>query len=159
MYNPTLQHAMTSASAPMQMETLKTRFGDVTIDTSKVILFARGLLGMPDKHQFVITNFPNPKMQQFMLFQSVDDSNLSFITLPLDMKNNIISGTDMSTACRDLQFSESSAAVLLIVNVHRSLDEVKLSVNARAPLIIDADRRIGTQYVFPQDTYNVQHML
>lgn len=150
---------MTNTSPTMQMETIKTRFGDITVDTSKVVLFARGLLGMPEKHHFVVTNFPNPKMAQFMLLQSLDDTNLSFITLPVDLKNNIIAQSDLANACRDLQFSESGVAILLIVNVHRSLDQVRLSVNARAPLIIDADRKIGTQYVFSQDSYNVQHML
>ena len=158
MLNPSL-HSTVPTTATMQMETIKTRFGDITIDTGKVILFARGLLGMPEKHNFVVTNFPNPKMQQFMLLQSIDDPSLSFITLPLDMKNNIIAYNDLSGACRDLQFSETGVAVLLIVNVHRSVDQVRLSVNARAPLLVDADRRIGTQYVFSHDQYNVQHML
>lgn len=143
----------------MGMETIKSRFGDLTVDTSKTIIFGRGMLGMPDKHQFVLANFPNAKMQQFMLLQSLDDKNLSFITLPLDLKNNIITASDITMACRDLQISEASAAMLLIVNVHRGVDAVKLSVNARAPLLIDANNKIGAQYVFQHDNYKVQHML
>lgn len=141
------------------METIKSRFGEITVDTSKAIIFARGMLGIPDKHNFVLATFPNPKMQQFMLLQSLDDTSLSFITLPLDLKNNIISDSDISAACRDLQISEANAAILLIVNVHRGLDQVKLSVNARAPLLIDATRKVGAQYVFQHDNYKVQHML
>jgi flagellar assembly factor FliW len=159
MLSQSMQLTGISASATLTMETIKTRFGDITVDTSKAVVFARGMLGLPDKHNFVLANFPNPKMQQFMLFQSLDDRALSFITLPLDIKNNIIAEADIEAACRDLQVSAASAAILLIVNVHRSLDQVKLSVNARAPLIIDADRKIGAQYVFTQDNYNVQHML
>ena len=143
----------------MGMETIKSRFGEITVDTTKSIVFARGMLGMPDKHQFVLANFPNPKMQQFMLLQSLDDKTLSFITLPLDLKNSIITASDMTMACRDLQISEASAAVLLIVNVHRGVDQTKLSVNARAPLIIDADRKVGAQYVYQNENYKVQHML
>lgn len=143
----------------MELETIRSRFGDITVDAAKTITFARGMLGMPDKHRFVLANFPNPRMQQFMLLQSLDDRTLSFITLPLDLKNSIISAEDISGACRDLQIGETSAAILLIVNVHRSVDQVRLSVNARAPLMIDAERRIGAQYVFQHDTYNVQHML
>lgn len=159
MLNPSLQHSFMNSSATMQMETIKTRFGEITVDIGKTILFARGLLGMPDKHRFVVTNFPNPKMQQFMLLQSLDDTNLSFITLPIDVKNNIIDYPDITTALQELQLSENSVAVLLIVNVHRSLEQVKLSVNARAPLFVEADHRIGVQHVFQQDRYNVQHML
>lgn len=143
----------------VMMETIKSRFGDISVDSEKTILFPRGLLGMPDKFRFVLANFPNPKMQQFMLLQSMDDKAMSFITLPLDMHNAIISTSDLQMACRDLQIEESQAALLLIVSVHRGLDQVKLSVNARAPLLIDAERRMGAQYVFQQESYKVQHML
>ena len=158
MLSQSLQLSGNTPSA-MGMETIKSRFGDITVDTTKTIVFARGMLGMPDKHHFVLANFPNPKMQQFMLLQSTDDTALSFITLPLDLKNSIITASDISIACRDLQINEASAAMLLIVNVHRGLDQVKLSVNARAPLIVDAHHKIGAQYVYQHDNYKVQHML
>lgn len=141
------------------METIASRFGDITVDTSKALLFPRGLLGMPDGANFVLANFPNPKMQQFMLLQSLDQKNLSFITLPLEINNAIIASNDLKMACRDLQIDEAQLALLLIVSVHRGVSDVKLSVNARAPLFIDAERRIGAQYVFQHDTYKVQHML
>ena len=146
-------------SATAMMETIKSRFGDITVDTSKALLFPRGLLGMPEKFHFVLANFPSEKMRQFTLLQSLDDKAISFITLPLDVQNAIISPNDLHIACRDLQVNESQAAFLLIVTVHRGLDQVKLSVNARAPLVIDAERRTGAQYVFQHDTYKVQHML
>ena len=141
------------------IETIKTRFGDVSVDTSKTIMFPLGLLGMPERFHFVVTSFPNPKMQQFMLLQSLDDKNLSFITLPLDIKNSIIAPDDIKIACRDMQMDEANVATLLIVSVHRNLDGVRLSVNARAPLLVDAGQKIGAQYVFQNDQYKVQHML
>lgn len=147
------------STAAIMMETIKTRFGEVTVDTSKAITFSQGLLGMPDKFQFVLTNFPNPKMQQFMLLQSLEDTTLSFITLPLNMQNAIIQAEDLKAACRDARIDAANMAVLLIVSVHRSMSGVKLSVNARAPLLIDANQRVGVQYVFQQDCYKVQHML
>jgi flagellar assembly factor FliW len=147
------------ASGITMMETISSRFGDITVDTGKAVTFPRGLLGMPDKCRFVLASFPNPKMQQFTLLQSLDDHSLSFITLPLDLRNTIIAEADLKTACRDLQIPESSLVLLLIVSVHRGGDQVKLSVNARAPLLIDAARKAGVQYVFQQDYYKVQHML
>ncbi len=141
------------------METIASRFGEITVDTDKAIVFPRGLLGMPDKFRFVLTKFPSPKMQQFTLLQSLDDIALSFITLPLETRNAIIAEADLGAACRDLQIDPPNLALLLIVSVHRGLEQVKLSVNARAPLLIDADRKTGVQYVFQQDHYKVQHML
>ena len=156
------QSALVSGSGginPGGMETVKSRFGDVTIDTSKRLTFPRGLLGMPDRFNFALANFPSEKMQQFKMLQSLDDQALSFITLPVDLQNAIISPDDLRSAMVDLQIPESSLVVLLIVSVHRSPEQVRLSVNARAPLFIDAERKIGAQYVFQSDAYKVQHML
>ena len=151
---------ITGASSPGgTMETIKSRFGDITVDTGKAVAFARGLLGMPDKANFALVKFPSEKMQQFTLLQSLDDPALSFITLPINLDNPIISYNDLRVACKDLQVSETDLAILLIVTVHRGPQDVKLSVNARAPLLIDAQRRQGIQYVFQNDLYKVQHML
>ncbi len=140
------------------MISIKTRFGEVIVDTTKAVLFPRGLLGMPDKPRYAISSFPSPKMAQFKLLQSLDDHNLSFITLPLEIENSIIAASDIRATAADMQIKEENLAVLLIVSVHRSPDQVKLSVNARAPIFIDAERKIGVQHVFQNDTYKVQHM-
>ena len=146
------------AAAPM-METITSRFGEIMVDTSKAIHFPYGLLGMQGKSNFVITAFPNPKMQQFKLLQSLDNHAISFITLPVAMQNGIINYADLQGACKDLQMEENTTAVLLIVTVHRTLDKVKLSVNARAPLLLDSENRVGAQYVYQSEQYKVQHML
>lgn len=138
---------------------IKTRFGEINVDTNKAVTFPRGLLGMPDKLRYALATFPSAKMAQFKLLQSLDDHNLSFITLPLDLENSIININDIRTVAADLNIKESAVALLLIVSVHRSPDQVKLSVNARAPIFIDAERKIGVQYVFQNDSYKVQHML
>lgn len=140
-------------------EILQSRFGEITIDASRSIAFPRGLLGLPEKANFVVANFPGQKMQQFKVLQSLDDTSLAFITLPLEMQNPIIAREDLKSACAELQITDSDLAILLIVSVHRSPDQVKLSVNARAPLLIDAAKRSGVQYVFQSDSYKVQHML
>lgn len=154
------QHASaTEAPISVAMETIESRFGAIHIDGSKAVAFPRGLLGLPDKANFVIANFPSEKMAQFKILQSLDDVALSFITLPLDAQNGIISANDITAACEELQIAASDLAMLLIVSVHRMPEQVKLSVNARAPLFIDVTRRSGVQYVFQSDVYKVQHML
>lgn len=155
----TMQGQPTQAdNAASAMLAIKTRFGEVNVDTSKAILFPRGLLGMPDKVRYAITAFPNAKMAQFKLLQSLDDHALSFITMPLEIENSIIAPADIRTAVADMQIKDENLALLLIVSVHRSPDQVQLSVNARAPIFIDAERKIGVQHVFQNDQYKVQHM-
>lgn len=151
-----------SAGVPLEggeVETIETRFGQVKINKTNPIIFPRGLLGMPDKYHFCLTEFPTEKLQQFKLLQSLDDYNLSFITLPIDFKNAIIEEKDLLAACADLEISTTDVVMVLIVSVHRSPQAVKLSVNARAPLFLDSQRRLAAQYVFQNDKYKVQHLI
>lgn len=140
-------------------ETIQSRFGEISIDVSRALTFPRGLLGMPDKSNFVLTNFTSQKMEQFKLLQSLDELQLSFITLPIAINNPIIAVEDIRGAADDLQITYDDLVVLLIVSVHRSPDSVRLSVNSRAPLFLDVKQKFGMQYVFQNDAYKVQHML
>lgn len=140
-------------------EVIDTRFGKITLRRDNAIVFPRGLSGMPNKFKFFLTEFPSEKLRRFKLLQSLDDYALSFITLPLDLQNGIIAAEDLSSASRELNIKIESLAILLIVSVHRTPQKVSLSVNARAPLLIDSSMRLAAQHVFQADKYKVQHYI
>lgn len=147
------------AERASEIITIESRFGSIKVDKAKAILFPVGILGMPDKHHFVLTDFPNPKLAQFKLLQSLDDAELSFITLPVEINNNIIAREDILAASQDMEIPEKDLGVVLIVSVHRGLTSVRLSVNARAPIFLDSNRRAAAQYVFTTNKYKVQHFI
>ncbi len=140
-------------------EEIDTRFGSISITKEKPIVFPHGLLGFPDMFHYVLTEFPSPKLRQFKLLQSLDNYKLSFITLPLELKNEIISQEDILQTCQDLEISTSSLGLLLVVSVHRKPSAVSLSVNARAPLFLDSQKRLAVQHVFQHDRYQVRHAI
>ena len=142
-----------------ETETIDTRFGKVTIFRKNPIVFPNGLLGMPDKFEYCLTKFPSEKLARFKLLQSLEDNELSFITLPVDLENPIIDKSDVMTACKDLEISSEELTMLLVVTVHRTPSAVRLSVNARAPIFINTPRRVATQYVFHNNKYQIQHMI
>lgn len=151
---------MSSGVPPLAAaQVIQSRFGEIAVDAGKALVFPRGLLGLPDKQHYVLAEFPSEKMKQFTLLQSLDEKALSFITLPLAPDNAIVAAADIREACKECQIPESSLGLLFIVTVHRSPSEVKLSVNARAPIFIDTARKLGAQHVFQHDRYSVQHML
>lgn len=140
-------------------ETIRSRFGDVTVDVAKAVYFPKGLLGMPEARHFVLTAFPNAKMSQFSLLQSLEDAALSFICLPLPLDNPIIEVTHLHEAAAQCGIESNELAVLAIVCVHRTMEGSRLSINARAPVLMDAARKAGVQYVLPNDKYSVQHFI
>ena len=140
-------------------DVIDTRFGKIALQKQAPITFLRGLLGMPDKFNFFLTDFPSARLGKFKLLQSLDDYSLSFITLPLTLQNGIIAAEDISQACVQLGITIENLVTLLIVSVHRNAGKTSLSVNARAPLLIDSSARLAAQYVFPTDRYQVQQTI
>jgi flagellar assembly factor FliW len=142
-----------------QAELMQTRFGEVQVYRQQPLIFTNGVLGMPDRNQFCLTHFPSPKMQRFKLLQSLEDSSLSFITLPVDLQNPIIERADLEHAARDLEIPLEQLAVLLVVSVHRGAEGVRLSVNARAPMLLHSSKRLAAQYVFPHTKYDIRKII
>lgn len=142
-------------------EVIDTRFGKITLRRDAAVSFPRGLLGMPAKRNFFVTDFPSEKLSKFKLLQCLDDYNLSFITLPLAVTshNGIIAPEDIKLACADLGIRPENLMVLLVTSVHRSPENVTISVNARAPLLIDTSLKLAAQYVFHNEKYSVQHYI
>ncbi len=151
--------AMPPQTMPEETEMVDTRFGKVTIYRKNPIVFPNGLLGLPDKFEYCLTKFPSEKLARFKLLQSLDDNELSFITLPTDLDNAVIDKADILTACKDLDISPDDLTLLLIVTVHRAASNIRLSVNARAPLFVHTHRRVANQYVFHSNKYQIQHMV
>lgn len=141
------------------IEIIDTRFGKVKINRKNPIVFPNGMLGMPDKFEYCLTDFSSDKLKRFKLLQSLDDLELSFICLPVALDNSIIDKQDIILACKDIEIPENDVALLLVVTVHRQSNGVKLSVNARAPLFISTLRRVATQYVFHNNKYEIQHLI
>jgi flagellar assembly factor FliW len=151
-----------SSSLPPDMvghKIVTTRFGDITVDLNDLIDFPRGLLGMPDRQRYVVSVFPENKMPQFQLLQSLDDYTLSFIILPLAFDNPIINREDLVIAAQDVGIALADAQMALVVSVYRSPETLRITVNARAPLVINKAQKQGIQYVFPHSRYKVQHVI
>lgn len=142
-------------------EEIETRFGKIRISRKQPIQFPKGLLGMPDSRQFCLTSFPVEKFAQFRLLQSLEDHALSFIVQPTDIQNKLIEKDDLMAACNELGISPENLALLLVVSVHRQAGSnvVQVSVNARAPLLVDIVSRAATQYVFLNNKYQIRHMV
>lgn len=139
-----------------ETEVIETRFGKVTLFRKNPIIFPNGVLGMPDKFQFCLTSFPSEKLSRFKLLQSLEDNELSFILLPLEIDNALIDRADIDQACKDLDMAPENVALLLIVSVNREGSVVTMSVNTRAPIFMNVQRRLAAQYVFHNAKYQIR---
>lgn len=141
------------------LKKVATRFGDITINTDKAILFQHGLLGIPGRINFCVSEFPSENMQQFKLLQCVEDDNLCFITIPAEINNNVVSEADLIEGCKTLSINPNDLVLFFIVTVHRDSKNVKISINARAPIFTDLNSSTATQFVLSNPEYKVQHFI
>lgn len=139
---------------------IETRFGEIEVPTENPIVFPQGLLGIAGNFEYALTDFPSKKLAQFKLLQSLNDPTVSFITLPIALDNPIIDRADIEKAAQDVGVGEiDNLTVLVIVSVHRSPHDVKISANTRAPLLVYVPTRTAVQYVFQNSKYKVQEIL
>ena len=144
-----------------QTRSIKTRFGTIEVEPEKGISFPHGLLGLPEQLGFFLSDFPRKNMDHFKLLQSLDDDELCFLTIPTECKNIFVKQEDIHEACQILEYEPELTLVLFIVSTHRSSEEgpTQLSINAKAPILIDTAKKTAMQYVFHNSHYEIQHMI
>lgn len=146
---------------PAETETLmiESRFGTLTIHPHATLMFPQGLLGFGDCRDFALAELPNGKQPQFKALQCLSDPSLAFLVAPLPSESSAIDQIDVDEACRSLEIAMDDLAIVLIVTVRRDDAGAHVSVNLRAPILIDARRRIARQYVLPNNKYEIRHKL
>lgn len=139
--------------------TIESKYGPIDVNLEQSVLFPYGLLGMSANTDFIITNFPSPNMDQFKLLQNLNDHSLSFAVLPVSIKSDMFEQSDIEEACNVTEIKKSDLLILAIISVQRTAEEVRVTANMRAPLMVDSGRRMGVQYVFPSNKYEIRHVL
>lgn len=120
------------------------------------ISFPQGLPGFPGFLSFRLQPLAG---KCFLLLRAVHDPSLRFITLPLDRVPVPLPRADLEDARAALGMSPGATVVLLIVTSQRTADGPHLFVNLRAPVIIDADRRVAFQPVLAGRNHPVRYPL
>ena len=163
--------AMTQARAPNppgamaadpfddQLRVVETRFGPMEFAANQTISMPRGVLGFAEHKEFGISYLPNKFIDQLMLLQSFNDSEISFLVLPLELKSGIIDESDLIAACDAMNVEPENAAIIVIVTIRDVGGQPQISTNLRAPIILDSVTRNGWQYVLPNGKYSVRHSL
>jgi len=137
--------------------TVDTQFGPMTFGKEQTVHFPTGLLGFGGVHEFGIGNLPDPAFGNFKLLKSLDDSGLGFLVLPLEALPDHIHEDDLKQAYDAQAIALEDLAVLLIVTVHKGAEKTTLTVNLRAPILIDIKLHKAVQHVLPNAAYPIRH--
>lgn len=148
----------TTPALGLPVEGVETRFGRFPIDPDRLIHFAMGLPGFPDRHRFQLERIAGVSID-LLLLQCMDDAELGFFVTPLPDGSPLLRAADRAWACRLIDVDPKDTDFLLIVTVRRGPAGLELHANLRAPILIDAARRAGMQIVLPDASYSLRHRI
>ena len=124
------------------MKVQSTRFGAVDIEPDDILLFRNGLIGFEDcQHWTILADEDNDRIAWMQCMQRSD------LAIPVVSPRRFVPEYQVRVDPKDvesLQLKSAEQAFLLCVV---SRDEDVLTLNLRAPLIINLDRRLGSQVI------------
>ena len=129
---------------------IKTRiFGDVTISDDKMISFPNGIVGFPDLKDFALIHDEEQGDQAGIRWmQSVQEPNFAMPVI-----NPLVVKEDYNPMVDDELLSVIGAGenILVMTTITVPTDLSKMSVNLKAPFVINVDTRKAVQVVLEED--------
>jgi flagellar assembly factor FliW len=138
---------------------LETRMGAISLDRSRVVMLPDGMPGFMDARSFALVRLPGTRFDPFLLMQFVEDPTTSFLVLPLDVTTELYDPAHLEAAGRSLGIHDGDLGVLVIVNLRRNDGELIITVNLRAPLLIDLASLKAWQHIMESERYPIRFQL
>ncbi len=133
-------------------------FGEIDLPEEKIITLERGLIGLEQYKNYTILYDEEKEDNNISWFQSCDEPSLALpVIKPWLVKDeyNPVVEDELLQSIGEL--TEENLIILLTMTVPE--DVTKMSVNLKAPIIINADTRKGAQIIAENDDYEVKFMV
>lgn len=132
-------------------------FGEIEIDEQKKITFKEGIIGFPDlKEFFLMFDSEKETHNGISWLQSANDAAFA-----LPVISPLIIDPDYNPVIEDKFIEgiesppEEHLAVFVTLRVPN--DITKMTVNMKAPIIINAEKHKGCQIIIENDKYSIRH--
>ncbi len=136
---------------------IKTRiFGEVTVDDEKLIHFPNGIVGFPELQDFALTHDSEQGDQGGIRWmQSVQEPSFA-----MPVVDPLVAKEDYNPTVEDdlLKIIGECEDPLVLVTITVPSDLTKMSVNLKAPLIINVDTKKAAQVIL-EDDYPVKFFI
>jgi len=130
-------------------------FGEIEINEESIIFFEDGIPAFEHLKKFVILS---QNESPFLWLQSVEDENIAFVIInPFDIKPDY--EFDIPDEVVSKLEIESPMDVFVFCIVVIPEDIKKTRVNLKAPLIINAKKKKGVQYLLDDEKYPLKYFI
>lgn len=132
-------------------------FGEINLDESKIIQFENGIFGFEGyKNYTLLFDNEEGQGQEISWLQSLEEPDLAIPVI-----SPFLVETDYNPEVEDEllkplgQLNEENIVVLVSITVPADIQN--MSVNLKAPFIINSDERKGTQIIVENADYEIKH--
>ena len=133
------------------------QLGTIKYDEAEVIFFAKGIPGFEEDKEYVLLRYD--QAQPFFLLQSIKSSEIAVVTgepwfflkdYEFDLSENDQKELNVNGNVDDL----------IVVNVIVLCEDPhKITMNLRAPIIINTKEKLGKQIILEKEEYVVKYYL
>ena len=130
-------------------------FGEVTIDDDKIIEFPKGIVGFPELTKFaLIHDIEKGNQGGIRWMQSMQETNFAMPVIdPLSVKDDYKPEVDDELLAT---IGGIDGDILVLVTITVPSDLKKMSVNLKAPIVINVSERKAVQIILDGDEYQVK---
>lgn len=136
---------------------IKTKvFGEITIDDDKIIDFPNGIVGFPDLVQFTLIHDEEKGKDSIHWLQSLQEPAFAMPVMdPLLVCPDYNPEVDDDILKNIGELIPDETLILVTVTVPKELQA--MSVNLRAPIVINAAEKKATQVIVEGDEYPIKY--
>lgn len=134
---------------------IKTRFfGEIEIDENKLIFFEEGIPGFPNLKKFLFMTDEDAN-SPFCWLQSIEDLDIVFTLFDIYSIKKDYNPIVSSDIINDIgKFKEGDILIYAIANIPE--DFKKISINLKAPIIINMNNNKAKQIILANEEYEIK---
>lgn len=145
---------------------INTKFGYITLNPAKALTFPYGIVGYSNIKKYCLAAFPGQsKLSGSYLLHSIEaEEKVCFVTFLLvkefyQDENSLIKRSDINDAVEGLKIAEDDLNMFIIAKLHKINEELKVSINLKAPIFVDLKNKIGYQRVLLKNNYSMNYFI
>lgn len=134
-------------------------FGEIEVEEEKIICFEKGIIGFPDCQKFtlIFDEAEDGKRKNISWLQSIDEPAFALPVMdPLMIKEDYNPQVEHELFKSLGELTPDNTYVLVTVTVPENIKN--LSVNLKAPIVINVDERKAAQIIV-EDNFPVKYMI
>lgn len=137
---------------------LKTKhFEEIDIDENKLVSFEETIPGFPNSKRYAFL-FSEDETSPFCWMQSIEESEVAFALLnPIYILPDYSPNVTVEELSVLGEIDMSEIAVYNILVVPKKIEDI--SVNLKAPIVINLQNKKGVQIILSDDRYKIRHNL